>query len=59
MIEKTILRILGSCTFLRSQGQNRKSSMRAYVFRFAPDSGLKSDIAGGPFCADCVEKLGR
>jgi hypothetical protein len=29
-------------------GQNRKSSRRAYVFRFTPESGLKSDIARGP-----------
>jgi hypothetical protein len=29
-------------------GQNRKSSMRAHVFRFAPESGLKSDIASCP-----------
>jgi hypothetical protein len=39
MIEKTILRILGSCTFLRSQGQKLKSSRRAYVFRFAAKNG--------------------
>ncbi len=31
--------------------QNRKSSMRAYVFRFAPESGLMSDIAPCPFRA--------
>src|SRR6478736_3907606 len=29
-------------------GQNRKSSMRAYDFRFTPESGLKSDIAPCP-----------
>jgi hypothetical protein len=29
-------------------GQKLKSSMRAHVFRFTPESGLKSDIAGGP-----------
>jgi hypothetical protein len=33
------------------QGQKRKSSMGANDFRFAPDSGPKSDIAGGPFRA--------
>jgi hypothetical protein len=39
-------------------GQNRKSSMRANVFRFAPESGLKSDMARCPVCAaDIVEKL--
>jgi hypothetical protein len=29
--------------------QKAKYSLRADVFRFAPDSGLMSDIAGGPF----------
>jgi hypothetical protein len=29
-------------------GQNRKSSRRAYVFRFTPESGLKSDIPPCP-----------
>jgi len=32
-------------------GQKAKYSLRADVFRFAPDSGLMSDIAGGPFSA--------
>jgi len=33
-------------------GQNRKSSRRAYVFRFTPESGLKSDIPLCPYCAN-------
>ena len=33
-------------------GQNRKSSGRAYVFRFTPESGLKSDIPLCPFRAN-------
>src|SRR5258706_9090012 len=37
-IEKTILRAFRARTFSRSLGQNRKSSMRAHVFRFAPES---------------------
>ena len=28
-----------------------KYSLRAHIVRFAPESGLKSDIAGGPFRA--------
>ena len=28
--------------------QKLKSSTRAYVFGFAPESGLKSELAGGP-----------
>jgi hypothetical protein len=27
------------------------------MVRFAPESGLKSDIAGGPFRADTVAKV--
>jgi hypothetical protein len=30
---------------MSQMGQNRKSSMRAHVFRFGPESGLKTDIA--------------
>jgi hypothetical protein len=33
---------------LPSMDQTGKSSMRAYVFRVAPESGLKSDIAPCP-----------
>ena len=33
-------------------GQTRKYSLRAYRVRFGPESGLKSDIAGGPFRAN-------
>ena len=39
-------------------GQKAKCSMRAHVFRFAPGSELKSDIAGGPVRADFVAKVG-
>jgi hypothetical protein len=28
--------------------QKAKYSVRAHIVRFAPESGLKSDIAGGP-----------
>jgi hypothetical protein len=34
------------------EGQKAKYSPRAHVVRFAPDNGLKSDIAGGPFRAN-------
>jgi hypothetical protein len=33
-------------------GQKAKYSLRAHIVRFAPESGLKSDIAGGPFRAN-------
>ena len=33
---------------MSEMGQNRKSSLRADRVRFAPDSGLKLDIVGGP-----------
>jgi hypothetical protein len=33
------------------QGQNRKSSMRAYVFRFAPESGRRATWSACPFRA--------
>ena len=33
------------------QGQKAKYSLRAHIVRFAPVSGLKSAIAGGPFRA--------
>src|SRR5258706_894363 len=39
-------------TFPHGLGQNRKSSRRAYVFRFTPESGLKSDIPLCPYCAN-------
>ena len=32
-------------------GQKAKYSLRAHLVCFAPDNGLKSDIAGGPFRA--------
>ena len=33
-------------------GQKAKYSLRAHIVRFAPESGLKSDIAGDPFRAN-------
>jgi hypothetical protein len=30
-------------------GQKAKYSLRAHIVCFAPESGLKTDIAGGPF----------
>src|SRR5260370_31801843 len=51
-IKKTILRALRARTFSRGLGQKQKSSMRAYVFRFTPESGLKSDIARCPKSAN-------
>ena len=36
---------------LHSLGQNRKSSMRAYVFRFAPESGRRATWSTCPFRA--------
>src|SRR5258707_9670589 len=44
----------GEKTFSHGLGQNRKSSMRANVFRFTPESGLKSDITPFPFSAKRV-----
>jgi hypothetical protein len=38
-------------------GPKAKYSLRAHIDRFAPESGLKSDIAGGPFRADIVAKV--
>jgi hypothetical protein len=38
-IENIFLLVLGFRLFSHSLGQNRKSSMRAHVFRFAPKSG--------------------
>src|ERR1700675_3504739 len=38
IIETKFLRASSSSEFSHSLGQNRKSSMRAYVFRFAPES---------------------
>jgi hypothetical protein len=34
-----------------SPGQKAKYSLRAHIVCFAPESGLKTDIAGGPFRA--------
>jgi hypothetical protein len=38
-------------------GQKAKYSLGADVFRFAPESGLKSDIAPCPFGADFVAEV--
>src|SRR5258705_13449108 len=38
-------------TFPHGLGQNRKSSMRAYVFRFAPESGRRATWSACPFRA--------
>jgi hypothetical protein len=51
-IEKTILRAFRARTFSRSQGQNRKSSMRANVFRCSPDNGHRQDTSACPFRAN-------
>src|SRR6266403_4509269 len=50
-IEKTILRAFRARTFSRSQGQNRKSSMRAHVFRCSPNNGHRQDPSACPFRA--------
>src|SRR6266478_290780 len=34
---------------MSASGQNRKSSMRAYVFRFAPESGRRATWSACPF----------
>jgi hypothetical protein len=39
------------------EGQNRKSSMRADVFRFAPKSGHCATESACPVRADSVEKV--
>jgi hypothetical protein len=39
-------------------GQKAKYSLGADVFRFAPESGLKSDIAPCPKGADFVAEIG-
>src|ERR1700736_4454086 len=40
-------------------GQKAKYSLRAHIVRFAPESGLKSDIAGGPFRAKGLSDVPR
>src|SRR6476660_8006351 len=37
--------------------QKRKSSMRAHVFRFAPETGHRGIRSACPFCADTVAKV--
>src|SRR6266404_540446 len=39
------------CAECLTWGQNRKSSMRAYVFRFAPESGHRAMQSACPFRA--------
>src|SRR5260370_12997450 len=41
----------GEKTFSHGLGQNRKSSSRAYVFRFAPESGRRATWSACPFRA--------
>jgi hypothetical protein len=38
-------------------GQKQKSSMRAYVFRFTPESGRRATWSACPFRADIVAKV--
>src|SRR5258708_13005754 len=52
-IEKTILRAFRARTFSRSLGQNRKSSMRANVFRCSPNNGHRQETSACPFRAMC------
>jgi hypothetical protein len=42
---------LSSPAVCPDQGQNAKYSFRAHIACFAAGSGLKSDLAGGPFGA--------
>ncbi len=51
-IENIFLLVLGSRAFSHSLGQNRKYSLRADDVRSTPESGLKSDIAPSPVCAN-------
>ena len=41
---------------IRNPQQTRKYSLRPHRVRFAPESGLKSDIAGGPFSANGLNR---
>jgi hypothetical protein len=50
-------RIIADSSFSRSQGQKAKYSLRADVFRFAPDSGHVATAAAFPFRADIVAKV--
>src|ERR1700687_73016 len=50
-IEMEILPASQALEFSHSLGQNRKSSMRAYVFRFAPESGHRAMQSACPFRA--------
>jgi hypothetical protein len=50
--ETNVLRESSSLEFSHSLGQKAKYSLRADVFRFAPESGLKPDIAPCPKSAN-------
>src|ERR1019366_5115526 len=50
-IEMEFLQENSSWEFSHSLGQKAKYSLRAHIVRLAPESGLKSDLAGGPFRA--------
>src|SRR5258707_10493668 len=51
VIETTFLRSSSTSEFSHSLGQNRKSSMRAYVFRCSPNNGHRQDTSVCPFRA--------
>ena len=51
VIETNFLRAGSTSEFSHRLGQNRKSSMRAHVFRFAPDSGHCAVQSACPFRA--------
>src|SRR5436305_14820366 len=44
--------VVGSGRLMTALGQTRKCSRRANDVRFAPNSGLNSDLVGGPFGAN-------
>ena len=58
-IEWLYSRIVGRCPAMPMSevGQTRKSSLRAYVFRFAPESRHYAAHSVCPFRADCVAKV--
>ncbi len=42
---------------MSESGQNRKSSMRAYVFRCSPNNGHRQDTSAGPFRASSDRRI--
>ncbi len=58
-IEKTILGVPGSSEFSHSLGQMRKSSERANVFRFAPESGHYATQSACLFRAKCGQSAAQ